>query len=56
MSRVTMTWWSTPVGHERVVDEVGCAVCCGERHGDDEVRGGEAEQNEDEEFAGPCRE
>jgi hypothetical protein len=44
-----------PRRHERVVDNVRGGVGSGERHGDDEVRGGKTEQAEHERLAAPAR-
>src|SRR5689334_7003495 len=42
-----------PEGDERVLEDMGGGVGGGERHRNDEVGGGEAEQDEDEELAFP---
>ena len=39
-----------------IVDKMGRRVCGGERHGDDEIGGGKAQQDEHKYFAGPPRE
>ena len=38
------------------MDKMGRCVCGGERHGDDEIGGGKAKQDEHKYFAGPPRE
>ena len=44
-----------PVRREGILHDVGGGIGRGERHGDDEIGGGEAEQDEDEGFAAPLR-
>src|SRR5580704_2583344 len=44
-----------PMRGERIVNKMGRRVRRGESHGDDEVGGGESEQNEHNYLAGPSR-
>ena len=53
---MTRIWLSSQSRREGVVNEVGRGVGGAKGHGDDEVGGGESEQDEDEDLAAPLGE